>query len=448
MSLARLANALTMRLGRGDPARLLAFIRHLPMPLVRQLRGAALRRTVRLAARQSEFYRQRFSALGLRPERVRNLKDLASCVTTPEDLRSMPAEALVCHRPELAVESSGTTGRVTTVYLDHAELEYEARQVIVFLAIIGVTPDDRILGAFDYAWGLGGLYTQRIAANSGLFGLCPGLIDPGEAVERLDRYRFTVIIADPFWLSRFTEVAETRGVRRRLTALISGAERMTESLRRQLQDYWQAPLYMTYGSTELGACVGMECPAQEGYHLNEYDYAVELANPDSDGYGEIVFTTLTRRVMPLIRYHTHDVARWIPGPCACGWPFRRISALRGRNDEVIACVWGDVHPDFFEKLLSAIPGITDEWQVALQQRGLRPTFEFRLVARAPSLSPQAVDTELRRRLAGDHPALWAKVQQCMSDLEVRLVDREQIRTGRKIRRLVDERDDVRRSAGR
>ena len=67
---------------------------------------------------------------------------------------------------------------------------------------------------------------------------------------------------------------------------------------------------------------------------------------------------------------------------------------------------------------------------------------------AANHSSQAVDTELRRRLAGDHPALWAKVQQRMSDLEVRLVDREQIRTGRKIRRLVDERDDVRRSAGR
>ena len=105
------------------------------------------------------------------------------------------------------------------------------------------------------------------------------------------------------------------------------------------------PLYMTYASTELGASLGAECPEKTGYHLHEYDYAVEILRPDADGFGEVVFTTLTRSVMPLVRYRTGDVARLVPGACACGLPFRRLSAIRGRNDEMVACVWGDVHPE-------------------------------------------------------------------------------------------------------
>lgn len=437
---ARLANDLVMRLGRRSPEGLLAFLRRLPMPLAGYFRSRAFRRTVRLAGTRSAFYREKLATLGLHPDRIRSLDDLQNLQTTPEEIRAAPVEALLCGRPELAVESSGTTGRVTRVYLSHQELDYAARQGIVFLATVGIGPEDRILGAFDYSWGLGGLYTERVAALSGRFNLCPGLVDPREAVDRLDVYGFTVVIADPFWLSRFTEIAMAAGVRRRLTAMISGAERMTEGLRGQLQDYWQAPLYMNYASTETGASLGFECPARSGYHLNEYDYAVEIAKPDAEGYGEIVFTTLTRSVMPLLRYHTRDVARWEPSTCACGWPFRRLSAIRGRSDEVIACVWGDVHPELFEGLLRGIPHVADEWQVALLQCGLRPVFEFRVESDPGRTTPEAVDAEIRRRLADRHPSLWGKVSQGMSDVAIRLVAPGTLRTGRKIRRLVDERD--------
>lgn len=439
-SIARLANSIVMRAGKSSPERLLRYMRRLPMPVVRGLRLAALRRTVRLVGRRSKFYQEKFAALGITPDRVRDLADLRDCYTTPEELRAAKPEDLLCGRPELVLESSGTTGRVTRIYLRHEELEYAARQGIIFLAMVGIRAEDRILGAFDYSWGLGGLYTQRIVAHSGLFGACPGLVDPQEAVERLQVYGFTVVIADPFWLSRFTEIAMARGVRTPMKAFISGAERMTEHLRRLIEEYWRAPLYMTYGSTELGASLGAECPAKAGYHLNEYDYAVEVADPDAEGYGEIVFTTLTRTVMPLIRYRTRDIARLLPGTCTCGLPFRRISAIRGRSDEVIACVWGDVHPDLFADLLRGAPGVEDEWQVALCQRGLRPVFEFRLEMEADFHTQESVGAHIRARLAECYPSLWAKTQQQMCDITFRFVTPGTLRTGRKLRRLVDERE--------
>ena len=183
----------------------------------------------------------------------------------------------------------------------------------------------------------------------------------------------------------------------------------------------------------------MECPQRAGYHLHEYDYAVEILNPDADGFGEVVFTTLTRSVMPLIRYRTGDVARLLPGPCPCGLPFRRLSTIRGRSDEMIACVWGDVYPELFEDLLRGIEGIADEWQVALRQSGFRPVFEFRVESRGASATKDAVEASIRARLAARYPPLWVKTQQQLCDIVVCLVPPGTIRTGRKIRRLLDER---------
>ena len=211
--MARGLNTLVMKAGRAAPGRLLWAIRHVPLPAMDAIRQAALRRTVRLAAARSRFYRDRFSALQIDPRGVRTLADLEACETTPEDLRTTAPEDLLCGRPELVVESSGTTGRVMRVYLSRAELEYYARQGLILLATIGAGREDRILGAFDYAWGLGGIYTQRVGAQSGLFGVFPGLVDPGEAVDRLRLYGFTIIMADPFWIARFTEIAMASSLR-------------------------------------------------------------------------------------------------------------------------------------------------------------------------------------------------------------------------------------------
>lgn len=436
ISIARLANSLVMRAGRHSPERLLGFVRHLPSPLVNALRSGALRQTVRHAGERSRFYREKFAALGIEPHRVRDLADLKDCYTTTEELRATKPEDLLCGEPQTVIESSGTTGRINRIYLSYDELEYAARQGIILLALAGITPSDRILGTFGY-WA--SLYTQRIIAHSGFFGVVPGLVDPREAVDWLPVHRFNVIIADPFWLSRFTEIAMARGIRTPMKAFISGAERMTDHLRGLIEEYWRAPLYMTYGSTELGATLGAECPEKNGYHLHEYDYAVEVVDADEEGYGEIVFTTLARTVMPLIRYRTGDIARLISGTCPCGLPFRRLSTIRGRTDEVIACVWGDVHPDLVADLVQGAPGVGDEWQVALCQRGLRPVFEFRVAMEGGTHAPESVEAHIRARLAERYPALWTKTQQQMCDIVCRVVAPRTLRSDRKLLRLVDER---------
>jgi phenylacetate-CoA ligase len=201
---------------------------------------------------------------------------------------------------------------------------------------------------------------------------------------------------------------------------------------------------MTYASTEAATVLGFECPGRSGYHVNEFDFAIEIDRPDGEGYGEVVLTTLNRRVMPLVRYRTGDIARWQDGPCSCGLPFRRLSMIRGRLDEQVSCAWGNVHPEFFAPLLAAVPRLGTDWQVALYERGLSPVMQFRVEldgdtdAAAREGAVQAVLGALQCR----HPDAWLAYCQRLIDVEFLFFAPGTLRRQRKLLRLVDERGAV------
>ena len=120
-------------------------------------------------------------------------------------------------------------------------------------------------------------------------------------------YKYNVIAADPTWLISLSEIAEQEGTFP-VRLIMAAGDRMTDVYRRYVQDVWRAPVILGYGSTEAGGGVGMECRRQQGYHLDEYDFLFEVVDPDPQGYGELVMTTLTRRTQPLIRYRMRDVS--------------------------------------------------------------------------------------------------------------------------------------------
>ncbi len=423
-------------LGRRWPALPLAVVRALPPAVLHALRAPALRRTLREAAR-APHYREAFAAAGVDAARARRPEDLGEFRLTAEALKRDPTR-LVCGRPELAIESSGTSGHVSRVYLSRRELDYSARQGGMLYALYGLGAGDRLLCTLDYGWGLGALLIERGVRYTDLFAMVPGRVDPAEAYDRIAEYGFNVIVSDPFWLARLTEIARERGRPGRVKLLMGGGEGISERTRAALERFWEAPLCMTYASTEAGTVLGFECLERDGYHVNEFDFYVEVDRPDADGYGEIVLTTVNRRVMPLVRYRTGDVARWLPGRCRCGLPFRRLSPLRGRVDEQVSCAWGNLHPDFFERLLAGVASLGGEWQVALRERGLATVLEIRLeLAR-----PETLDEVARRvldALRTRHPEQWLAYSQRLIDLEFRAAPPGSLRTARKLRRLVDER---------
>ena len=424
-------------LGRRYPRLPVAFLRALPLPLLHALRAPAFRETLRIAKR-APWYRDAFAAARVDVGRVRRPEDLGGFFLTPEVLKTRP-EALLTGAPDLAIESSGTSGHVTRVYLSRKELEYNARQGGLMLGLYGLGRGDRILSTLGHDWGLGSLLVERLVRSLPVFAMVVGRVDPSEAYRRLAEYRFNVVVSDPFWLARLTEVARERGRPGPLKLLVGGGEGITPRTRAELEAFWGAMLCMTYASTEAATILGFECTHRSGYHVNEFDFCVEIADADADGYGEIVLTTVSRRVMPLIRYRTGDVARWLPEPCRCGLPFRRLSPLRGRLDEQVSCAWGNLHPDFFEPLLAGVPGLASDWQVALYERDLTTVVQFRLELEGDAAARERAVQEVLGALQRTRPVAWIAYCQRLIDLELVFLAPGTLRTGRKLLRLVDER---------
>ena len=423
--------------GRRYPRVPLETIRRLPLGLLHRLRQPGLRRTFADASR-APYYHEAFAAAGVDPRRARRPADLGGFFLSADVIKTRP-ESLLCGEPDLAIESSGTSGRVSRVYLSHGELEYSARQGGLLLTLLGLARGDRLLCTLDYGWGLGALLLERGVRHTALFAMVPGRVDPVDAYERLATYGFDVLVSDPFWLARLTEIARERGRPRRMKLLCGGGEGITARARAELERFWDAPLCMTYASTEAATVLGFECRERNGYHVNEFDFDVEVVDADAEGYGEIVMTTVHRRVMPLVRYRTGDVARWIDAPCRCGLPFRRLSAIRGRVDEQVSCAWGNLFPDFFERLLAGVPELGADWQVALHERDLKPVVQFRLEVGEPTARERAVRT-IVASLERDHPSAWLAYRQRLIDVEFCFFDAGRLRQAKKLRRLVDERE--------
>src|SRR5713226_7448199 len=433
----QLVSEVLFALGRRSPRLPFAFLRAIPLGLLHALRAPGLRATFRVAARAS-YYRDAFAAMRLDVAKARRPEDLGDFYLTPGILKTRP-EALVTGTPELAIESSGTTGHATRVYLSRKELEYNARQGGLLYGLYGLGRGDRLLCTLDLAWGLGSLLLERGVRSTPLFAMVVGRVDPLEAYRRLAEYRFNVIVSDPFWLARLTEIARARGRPGPLKLLVGGGEGITPRMRAELEAFWGALLCMTYASTEAATILAFECTHRAGYHVNEFDFCVEIVEPDSDGYGEIVLTTVNRRVMPLIRYRTGDVARWLPEPCPCGLPFRRLSPLRGRLDEQVSCAWGNLHPEFFEPLLRGVPGPANDWQVALYERDLTPVVQFRLELQGDGAARERAVQEVLGALGRTRPDAWLAYCQRLIDVEFAFFAPGTLRAGRKLLRLVDER---------
>jgi phenylacetate-CoA ligase len=427
---------LLFALGRRRPGAPLAVLRRMPLPLLHALRRPGLRATMR-RARRSPYYREALARAGVDLGRASGPHDLGDFFLTPAVLKHQP-ESLLCGTPDLAIESSGTSGHVTKIYLSRGELEYAARQGNLLLAANGVGPGDRLLCTLDLAWGLGSLLVERGIRYTPLFAMVVGRVDPTESYDRLAQYGFNVLVSDPFWLGRLTAIARDRGRPRPMKLLVGGGEGITPRLRAELERFWDAPLCMTYASTEAATVLGFECAARDGYHVNEFDFAVEIDGADAAGYGEVVMTTVNRTVMPLLRYRTGDVARWIDGPCRCGLPFRRLSAIRGRVDEQVACAWGNVHPEFFAPLLADVPGLGPDWQVALIERDLSPAVQFRLEM-MDGVSRDAVADVVIAALRRTYPEAWLAYCQGLIHVEFAFGMPGALRTQRKLLRLVDER---------
>ncbi len=419
-----------------SPATMARLARRTPPSVIRRMAAKHFRQTVRWAAARSPFYQRAFAARGLDPAKIRTPADLGDFYTTPDDLVAN-AEDFICAPPSIVFESSGTTGRNKRVYYSNDELHSIGVSSAVGLAMLGITAEDRIANAFDFNIWIPGMVAHYGCMATGAFSLAFGKVDPIEVYRRLEQYKFTVILGEPTWLIRLTELAEQHGARP-LRFLVGSAEEMPPDAVRWMENVWKpARVVMSYGSVEIGGAIGFQpCLQIDGYHMDNVDYLTEILEPDADGYGEIVFTTLGRRVMPLLRYRTRDVARLISEPCPCGSNFPCMSKIRGRRDELIVASGGNLYPLMFQNILEPLPELTHDWQVVFKLEGVREIMEIH-VESTNGATADALDPRLRSQITDQYPDLMKNLALGIFQMRLFVHRPGELRVGRKLKRLVD-----------
>ncbi len=419
-----------------------------PRSWIERVQLAEFQTTLERVNAHSPFYRQRFAELGLDISRIRRPEGLGDFYTTSADLRERDTREFLCAPPQAGFETTGTTARNKRLYFSNEEVHDIGFEGAVGLWNLGLRPEDRVVDAFDYAFWNAGISLLHSLNAVGCFHMIASKLEPSEFYRRVRDYEFNVMVVDTSWLVSLTEIAERQGAWP-VKFILAGSENMSERTRKWIEGVWNTKVYQAYGQTESLGASAIECPAQKGYHLNEPNFIFEILHPNQAGFGELVFSTITRKVMPLIRYRSNDITRFLDEPCGCILQkMRRIDRIQGRGDEIISCGMGMISPWIFETWLEEDAGI-GEWQVAVLQPESRDLIEARLELRdGEAADPRASllerEARLRQRFAEIFPYYQKNLQMGLFELQLRWMPHGALRDSgdsrrHKLRRVVDER---------
>ncbi|MDT5158729.1 MAG: phenylacetate-CoA ligase [Acidobacteriota bacterium] len=423
---------------RLSPERAKQMLGMMPDALLKRMQAARFRQTIRLVAASSPFYREEFRRRGIDARSIRRPEDLGDFYTTGDDLRRHGPEAFLTGRPDTAFETTGTTSPVPKqLFFSNRELREVGRAGAMGLRNLGLRREDRVLSAFDCSFWVSPATVRAAFQYIGCFHAEAGKIEPAEFYDRALAYKPNVIFGEPSWLVRLSEIAESRGAWQ-IKFLFSGGENMTEQARRSVESVWRAPLYMSYGQTEGFGAMGVECAEQNGYHRNDLNYFFEIAGADGEGYGELVYTTLNREVMPLVRYRSTDITRMVDEPCPCGFFIKRIGKIRARCDEMVVCGMGNVGPWVFAELLRDAPGAGSEWQAVIKNDGRCDSIELHVEMNDPS-AQYGVEKSVLDNLRAGFADFWKNREMKLYELRVVACAPNTLRAKRKLKRVVDER---------
>ena len=420
-----------------EPQRGIRLLNAMPPSAIEALQRARFRRILRLAGERSPFYREQFRRRGIDVRRIDHPSQLGDFYTTGQDLRDR-VEDFRIGRADTVFETTGTTSPVPKrVYFSRAEIDEMGRASAIALFFLGLRREDTVLSAFDCSFWVSPATVRSAFQYIGCFHSEAGKIDPLEFYERARFYRPSVIFGEPSWIVRLSSIAAERGVWP-LKFLFAGGENIAETSRQLVEQTWKAPLYLNYGQTEGFCSMGIECVEKEGYHRNDLHFIFEVPDVDESGSGELVYTTLTRDVMPLIRYRSADLTHLIDDPCACGLFAKRLARIRARTDEMVVCGMGNVGPWVFAEVLRDVNGHGADWQAIVTHDGRRDVVELRLELEDFghwAEVQRAVLVNLRNRFAD----FWKNYEMKLYDFRVIPCASGSLRNGRKLKRVLDER---------
>jgi phenylacetate-CoA ligase len=309
-----------------------------------EYRLACIRRTIDHASQNSVFYRNQLA--GLASSDIKCMDDIKIIPTmSSSDIARNPGLLVCVTQSEISrivtLDTSGTTGNPKRIYFTEDDLELTVEFFVDGMKTLVEKGDKVLILMPGEKYGSVGFVLREALGRLGVFSEIHGVINDMErCIADIKKLGINCVVGIPVQVLELSCEAQKQGVTGINSVLLS-ADYVPESVAERIEENLGCAVYSHYGMTEMGFGGGVECSAFDGYHLRECDLYFEILDPDSgnvleDGQrGEVAFTTLNRRGMPLIRYRTGDISRMIAGGCGCGSSFRRLDKIMGRKSDFI-----------------------------------------------------------------------------------------------------------------
>jgi phenylacetate-CoA ligase len=374
-------------------------IEHASVDELRSLQLKRLQSTLQHAYANSPVYKAKFDAVGVHPSDCQSLTDLARFpFTTKSDLRdSYPYGMFAVPRAQCARihASSGTTGKPTVVGYTRNDIDTWAHLVARSIRAAGARPGDLVHISYGYGLFTGGLGAHYGAEKLGLTVVPFGGGQTERQVQLITDFKPDIIMVTPSYMLAIADEFERQGLVPAESSLrigIFGAEPWTNDMRRAIEQRMGLDAVDIYGLSEvMGPGVASECvETKDGPTIWEDHFYPEVINPDTGlpvadgGFGELVFTSLTKEALPIIRYRTRDLTRLLPGSART---MRRLEKITGRSDDMMIVRGVNVFPTQIEELLLKQAVLSPHYQCVLSRRGALDDLKVVIETRA-GVDPQ------------------------------------------------------------
>ena len=369
-----------------DPRRIdLEPIETAPVEEIREVQLERLKWSLNHVYANVPYYRNKCIQAGVHPDDCKQLSDLAKFpFTAKDDLRdTYPFGMFAVPRQDVRRihGSSGTTGKPIVVGYTQNDLNMWADVVARSIRAAGGRRGMMIHNAYGYGLFTGGLGLHMGGERLGCVIVPMSGGQTERQVQLIQDFKPDIIVVTPSYMMTILDAMERDGIDPRSTSMkvgIFGAEPWTEEMRREMEDKLDMHAVDIYGLTEVvGPGVAQECvETKDGLHVWEDHFYPEIINPETgevlpDGaLGELVFTSLTKEALPIVRYRTRDLTRLLPGTARS---FRRIMRITGRSDDMIILRGVNMFPSQIEEIILAIPGLTAQYQLELHRKGRMDT---------------------------------------------------------------------------
>lgn len=412
------------------------------------LQSARLVKMVNRVYHNVEFYRKKMQALGIEPGDIKGIEDITKLpYTTKDDLRdNYPFGLFAVPQSEVVRihASSGTTGKATIVGYTRRDIEIWQECVARVLTMAGIHKNDKIQVAYGYGLFTGGLGLHYGAENLGATVVPMSTGNTKKLVTMMEDFGVNAIACTPSYLLHIAETLEEMNKvdQIQLRAAICGAEPWTENMRKEIETRLHINAHDIYGLSEvMGPGVAADCEYHNGLHVYEDHFLPEIIDPktlepvEAGVTGELVFTTMTKEALPLIRYRTKDLTSICYDKCECGRTLARISRFKGRSDDMLIIRGVNVFPSQIESALLEIGETSPHYLMVVDRVNNQDTLEVMVEVEERFFSDEI------KQLEGLTKKIAHVIQQAIGlSVKVKLVEPKTIeRSEGKAKRVIDKR---------